>query len=262
MIKFFRHLRYGLIESGKTTKYLKYAVGEIILVVIGILLALQINNFNNSLTLKQGNKAFLQKIKKELILNIERLEILTSYDVSISNSINLKQSVSNCDSILKLSYLGFKDEHIDFILNNRYISGGSRLNLYDNSYSELLNTGKLYRLGSDSLQNSIKNYYKLCEREDQYNQRNTRFAIEGFELTSLNLNKIIRDHQNAPQGFDLQNYPWYFNVESAKYQKMQYGLNKILNAERINLGKIKVLKKETDRLIAIIENELKTNYND
>ena len=46
MIKFFRKIRHNLINEGKTTKYLKYAIGEIVLVVIGILIALQINNWN------------------------------------------------------------------------------------------------------------------------------------------------------------------------------------------------------------------------
>ncbi|WP_411768403.1 DUF6090 family protein [Winogradskyella sp. A3E31] len=46
MIKFFRQIRYNLMEKGKTGRYFKYAIGEIILVVIGILIALQINNWN------------------------------------------------------------------------------------------------------------------------------------------------------------------------------------------------------------------------
>ena len=46
MIKFFRKIRYDLMEKNKTGKYFKYAIGEIVLVVIGILIALQINNFN------------------------------------------------------------------------------------------------------------------------------------------------------------------------------------------------------------------------
>ena len=46
MIKFFRKFRQNLLSEGKTGKYLKYAIGEIILVVIGILIALQINNWN------------------------------------------------------------------------------------------------------------------------------------------------------------------------------------------------------------------------
>ena len=44
MIKFFRNIRQQLLGEGKTGKYLKYALGEILLVMIGILLALQVNN--------------------------------------------------------------------------------------------------------------------------------------------------------------------------------------------------------------------------
>ena len=46
MINFFRKIRYNLIEQNKTGKYLKYAIGEIVLVAIGILIALSINNWN------------------------------------------------------------------------------------------------------------------------------------------------------------------------------------------------------------------------
>ncbi len=46
MIKFFRNIRQKSINENKTIKYLKYAIGEIILVVIGILIALQVNNWN------------------------------------------------------------------------------------------------------------------------------------------------------------------------------------------------------------------------
>ena len=58
MIKIFRKIRYDLMEKKKTGKYLKYAIGEIILVVIGILIALQLNNYNESVN--QSN----QELKK------------------------------------------------------------------------------------------------------------------------------------------------------------------------------------------------------
>ncbi|MEN2281330.1 DUF6090 family protein [Algoriphagus sp. SE2] len=48
MIKFFRKIRYNLMSENNTSKYVKYAIGEIVLVVIGILIALQINNWNES----------------------------------------------------------------------------------------------------------------------------------------------------------------------------------------------------------------------
>ncbi len=53
MIKFFRKIRYDLMEKNKTRKYLKYAIGEIVLVVIGILIAIQINEWNRDRKLYQ-----------------------------------------------------------------------------------------------------------------------------------------------------------------------------------------------------------------
>ena len=48
MLKIFRIIRQGILSKGKTGRYLKYAIGEIILVMIGILLALQVNNRNDA----------------------------------------------------------------------------------------------------------------------------------------------------------------------------------------------------------------------
>ena len=56
MIKFFRHIRKEQMEKGKTGKYLKYAIGEIVLVVFGILIALQINNWNSYTKDRQKEK--------------------------------------------------------------------------------------------------------------------------------------------------------------------------------------------------------------
>ncbi len=49
MINFFRKIRYDLMEKNKTGKYLKYAIGEIVLVMVGILLALQVNNWQDKI---------------------------------------------------------------------------------------------------------------------------------------------------------------------------------------------------------------------
>ena len=57
MLTFFRRIRKGLLEAGATTKYLIYALGEIALVVIGILIALQINNWN------EDEKARIREVK-------------------------------------------------------------------------------------------------------------------------------------------------------------------------------------------------------
>jgi len=71
MIKFFRKIRQNLLEDNKTGKYFKYAIGEIVLVVIGILIALQINNWNENRKAEIEAKLLLTKAQQELIYNIK-----------------------------------------------------------------------------------------------------------------------------------------------------------------------------------------------
>ena len=66
MIKFFRKIRYNLMSENKTGKYLKYAIGEIVLVVIGILIALSINNWNEKQKLIKNEKELITSLKKEI----------------------------------------------------------------------------------------------------------------------------------------------------------------------------------------------------
>ena len=69
MIKFFRNIRKNLLTEGKTTKYFKYAVGEIILVVIGILIALQINNWNENKRYKKEIRTKIQAVLLDMRQN-------------------------------------------------------------------------------------------------------------------------------------------------------------------------------------------------
>jgi len=73
MIKFFRHIRQSLIMENKTSKYLKYAIGEIVLVVIGILIALQVNNWNEQRKQNQEIENVLLKIYSELQIGLNAL---------------------------------------------------------------------------------------------------------------------------------------------------------------------------------------------
>ncbi|WP_432410517.1 DUF6090 family protein [Rasiella sp. SM2506] len=66
MIKLFRNIRKNLLSQGKTTKYFKYAIGEILLVVIGILIALQINNWNEARKDKKYLHTVYSQIQKDL----------------------------------------------------------------------------------------------------------------------------------------------------------------------------------------------------
>ena len=102
MIKFFRKIRYDLLEKSKTGKYLKYAIGEIILVAIGILIALQVNNWNNKRLAEIEGYEMLTELKDELIGN---LAVLTGCVKS------LKQDVLAKDRLFKLD--DFEDITLD-----------------------------------------------------------------------------------------------------------------------------------------------------
>ena len=74
MIKFFRKIRQNLLSEGKTGKYLKYALGEIILVVIGILIALQINNWNELRKDEIKEQVILKQLQEDYRVNLLQLE--------------------------------------------------------------------------------------------------------------------------------------------------------------------------------------------
>ena len=90
MIKFFRKIRQNLLSEEKTGKYFKYAIGEIILVVIGILIALSINNWNENRKSRNSEKQYLLALKEEFSFNKDELK-------SIMNRNNL-----NFDYALKI----------------------------------------------------------------------------------------------------------------------------------------------------------------
>ena len=74
MIPFFRRIRKTLADDNKPIKYLRYAVGEIVLVVIGILIALQINNWNDAHNLTKKETSLLIEMKSNLESDLEGLK--------------------------------------------------------------------------------------------------------------------------------------------------------------------------------------------
>lgn len=79
MIKFFRKIRQSLLSENKFSKYLIYAIGEIVLVVIGILIALSINNWNEVQKGKMKATTILEAIRSDMVKDLERIEDLKPY---------------------------------------------------------------------------------------------------------------------------------------------------------------------------------------
>lgn len=86
MIKFFRKIRQRLLAENKFSKYLIYAIGEIVLVVIGILIALSINNWNDERKIKKEENSALLNLNEDFEFNLTSIEDLikrTSSEIEV-----------------------------------------------------------------------------------------------------------------------------------------------------------------------------------
>ncbi|WP_228853491.1 hypothetical protein [Aegicerativicinus sediminis] len=166
MIKFFRKIRQKLISENKFSKYLFYALGEIILVVIGILIALQVNNLNDKRNIEANTKNNLITLRAELISNKEKLK----FNIDVVNA-QIRNSLNLIDSLNKNMDLDDKDL---FLLNKIGKLGPLRLkSLTTTSLSDFINSGYY----SAFLTGEIKNNLLVYNSEIQ----NVNVTLDRFE---------------------------------------------------------------------------------
>lgn len=165
MINIFRKIRQQLSYDNKPGKYFRYAIGEIVLVVIGILIALQINNYNQSLKLNRQEQKALVNLKKDFEFNKEAiLEGMKEAE----NTIGL--------NILVLSFTGSKERpatemQFDTLMNQ---SLASPTYLPQNGFlNDLLNSGKLGIIRNAQLRNSLSSWKPIVDdlRESEYSTK-------------------------------------------------------------------------------------------
>jgi hypothetical protein len=127
------------METGKTGKYFKYAIGEIVLVVIGILIALSINNWNEERLERREERAILRQLKTEFSSNLRQL------DDKISLKTALIKSVTKLFQYIDHPSLRNKDS-LDRLLGNTI-----PFSTFDPIVSDLASSGSLRLIRSDSL---------------------------------------------------------------------------------------------------------------
>jgi hypothetical protein len=148
MISFLRKIRQNLLRENKITRYLAYAIGEIFLVVIGILIALQINNANESNKLR----------KKEVILLSEMKNNLQSDLLDLEFNIDGNKDRLTSNRIILTALQDKRPFHDTLKGHFGKIFGNYQLSENTASWENLKSTG-LDLISSDSLRNRISNLY-------------------------------------------------------------------------------------------------------
>jgi len=133
MIKFFRHIRKSLLSKGNIGRYFTYAIGEIILVVIGILIALQINNWNERRKDNLREEAILSQLQEEYEANLQQLDekmqlrsTIIQSGFTLVNYMDSSEPVNRDSLFFHLSNVVF-DPTFDPVQNDLISSGNIRL---------------------------------------------------------------------------------------------------------------------------------------
>lgn len=208
MIKLFRNIRKNLLNEGNKTKYFKYAIGEIFLVVFGILIALQINNWNEDRKARIEERYVLVQLESEFKNNLKQLdEKIAIREKMIHASLQLlaykdNPSLRNNDSIIKQITHTISAPTFDPIVNDLISSGKLKL-LQNERLKQLLSlwTSEIIQVTEDEVtwrKLATEFYSPFLKEHDFYrtilanfwktNQVN-RFLIDKDQKTSLQLTK-------------------------------------------------------------------------
>ncbi len=192
MLKFFRKIRQKLLSENKFSKYILYAIGEIILVVIGILIALQINNWNEARKISSSEVSYLNALKAEFEVNQSKLQSVTRI-----NENNLKYA-------RELSELMGKDDSAISVkelraIIIRIVNAEAQYRPSNGVINEILNSGKLEIFKSDSLRFMISSWngelmkVRFQEQDEVHISRQNLFNII-FKKT--NVKEMVKAYDN------------------------------------------------------------------
>jgi len=248
MIHFFRKIRYNLMEKNKTGKYLKYAIGEIVLVVVGILIALSINNWNEKRKNEEKLKNILEEIFDETATNIETTESIIKYyqrkDSLIKLVLNNKVSVESYEKSWQLYVL---------------IRTSMPFTILDNGYHNLMKTSEDIPKKLEPSVKRMKNLYGFRNKEviDLRNKLNQQ--VESY-LDFLLLNHDWFSNNNFDGiGPNNKNIHFYLNDPIYKNLVYRYKIFAIQNLLK-NIIKFHVEAKELNNEIYEILNNGNNQY--
>jgi ribosomal protein S17E len=188
MIKFFRKIRYDLLEKNKIGKYLKYAIGEILLVVIGILIALWINNKNNEYNNGKVTQSYLADFKRDLETDIKTLD-----EVTLKN----EKMIKNTDSIR--GYIGkkalsekesnsFRNWVNSLMFESYFVPEKTTIRQFESTNSSQL-------IKSKTLKDLLFTYYTISDRNENNMEKSVQLYQHNY--LSKDLLRLYKSDYNA-----------------------------------------------------------------
>jgi len=226
MIKFFRKIRQNLLMENKTGKYFKYAIGEIVLVVIGILIALQINNWNEKRGQEKTVKSIYSIIKSDLTNDIEKFDKIinkmalldTVFKKVIQKKMTLKD-YQNCPDCVNL-LMGYQDIAVE--------ERGLKL---------LTDNGALFDAKKDSLFIDINSFYSYYNTEISVSQKEMSDNFQDNWFYWKNNKPWFSDFYNRVKNDDLISYmlnSWDYRNRVAAAYILHYEvyLNQLVNYKK------------------------------
>jgi len=197
-MKLFRRIRELLLAEGKTSKYLKYAIGEILLVVIGILIALKINNWNEQQKAKAQTAIYVQNLIDDLNKDIVK------YDEAIKSAHLKYQFCKEINAIINESK-PIADTST-FVI---YIQSVGRLTIpavTDNTYKDLVSTGNLKLINDKNSIDAIRDYYgnvPIWWFEDYKNQLVNGYLPLAVDAIPMHLHEEILENEISDASEDF-----------------------------------------------------------
>ncbi len=253
MIKFFRKIRQNLLMENKTGKYFKYAIGEIILVVIGILIALSINNWNEKRKIRDNELIYLNNIKRDLRLSITEMNQFIDRRNSLINSANTVMEHFNGKPV---------DDWNTFNKHLVDIYTWQSFYLIDNTYQELKNSGNFAIIANDSIKNDLMNlvllYKKLKNSENHWRNdaEQTLFpgSYEKHDVSSMSRNYLFQKSNGKVGVFGNLKEETFGDIFKDQKQKNGFAFA-AANFELMN-GIFLEMNKKCKELILLIDSEL------
>ena len=240
------------MEQNKTRKYLKYAVGEIVLVVIGILIALQINNWNENSKQRRIEQGYLVSLKEEFNYNLIKLDKM------------IERNNFNGDNAVKLSNIMGPDrpsitekEFAELAMNMTNLEVQYRPNKA--VLDEVISSGKLNIFSNDKLKFALSSYNgKLTKVKFQEDEHSViRMQIIAIMNAKGNAKKLIINKKWNNFGISESKFK-LGNLHLLKSQELENGLvDFILTARYLNSDYYSELKKEIDLVLELIDKEMK-----